>query len=306
MINSLYKLQIFATVVRAGSFSAAAEQMLMTQSGVSQHIHDLEASLGTKLFKRGRRGVIPTSSGEILHDYVQQIMALVSEAENAVMNVENLKSGQVRIGSTPGVSTYLLPNWLQRFRQRFPNFTVHLSTDVTPQIIQDVYQHKLDIGFVEGEIDTRQNPNLTVLPLQTIELYVIVGRGHEWCKRDEIHIEELGQQPFITRQRNSQTRIWLDDILNQHEIELNIVAEFDNPESIKNAVMSGMGITIMPNYSVSDQMQRKLLNMLPIAEIPLQRELKLVWDGSQRFSPITNTFLSTLTKDYPQLLKQLE
>ncbi len=107
MLN-LHKLEIFATVVRVGSFSAAAEQLLMTQPAVSQHIQDLEASLGTRLFERGRRGVTLTAAGEKLHDYTRTILQLVSEAENAVTDVEHLTSGEIVVGATPGVSVYLL------------------------------------------------------------------------------------------------------------------------------------------------------------------------------------------------------
>lgn len=83
MLN-LYKLEIFATVVQTGSFSAAAERLLMTQPAVSQHIQDLEASLGARLFQRGRRGVTLTPAGETLHSYTQEILRLLAEAENAV------------------------------------------------------------------------------------------------------------------------------------------------------------------------------------------------------------------------------
>ena len=96
MLN-LYKLEIFAIAAQTGSFSAAAERLLMTQPAVSQHIQDLEASLGAKLFARGRRGVTLTPAGETLHRYTQEILRLLAEAENAVTDVQNLASGQVRV-----------------------------------------------------------------------------------------------------------------------------------------------------------------------------------------------------------------
>ena len=111
----LHKLDIFATVARTGSFSAAAEQLLLSQPAVSQHVHDLEASLGTRLFARGRRGVTLTPAGVQLHDYTQAIFRLVAEAESAVTDVANLAAGQLAIGATPGVSVYLLPEPIQEF-----------------------------------------------------------------------------------------------------------------------------------------------------------------------------------------------
>jgi len=119
MIN-LNKLEIFTIVVRAGSFSAAAEQLLMSQPAVSQHVQDLEASLGTRLFERGRRGVTLTAAGATLHGYTRAIFDLVAAAENAVTDVEHLATGQITVGATPGISAYLLPEPIQEFHSRYP------------------------------------------------------------------------------------------------------------------------------------------------------------------------------------------
>ena len=97
MLN-LYKLEIFALVAKSGSFSRAAEQLLLTQPAVSQHVQDLEASVGAPLFVRGRRGATLTPAGEKLLDYTQRIFALVAEAENAVTDVTRLAGGMVRVG----------------------------------------------------------------------------------------------------------------------------------------------------------------------------------------------------------------
>jgi DNA-binding transcriptional LysR family regulator len=114
----LYKLQIFSVVVQEGSFSAAAERLYMTQSAVSQHIKELEASLGRQLFQRGWRGVRLTSHGEILNRYTGEIFALVTKAESALTDIEHLTSGRVSIGATPGIGIYLAPDWVQYFRAR--------------------------------------------------------------------------------------------------------------------------------------------------------------------------------------------
>lgn len=299
---SLHKLDVFATVVHAGSFSAAADQLYMTQSAVSQHIQDLEASLGTRLFKRGRRGVTLTPAGETLHDYTRNILRLVAEAESAVTDVAHLTSGQVTIGTTPGISVYLLPEWIQTFRQRFPNLSIALQTAVTAEIVAGVLSHRLDVGFVEGEINAYRDANLGQLALQTIEQYVIVGRGHTCWVRDSVPVESLDGQPFITRQPNSQTRIWMDEVLGQHGIRPRYIAELDNPESIKRAVMTGMGVTILPDYAVHHEVEAGLLRALPLEGIPLRRTLKLVWDQQHICTPITRAFLTHLSDRFPNLI----
>ncbi|MBL8120019.1 MAG: LysR family transcriptional regulator, partial [Anaerolineae bacterium] len=131
----LYKLHIFSVVAETGSFSAAAERLYMTQPAVSQHIKELEGGLGRTLFQRGWRGVKLTAHGEILQRYTGEIFALVAEAERALTDVEQLSSGRVRVGATPGVGVYLAPEWVQQFRSRYPQLTVALQTGVTASIV---------------------------------------------------------------------------------------------------------------------------------------------------------------------------
>lgn len=297
----LYKLQIFSIVVQEGSFSAAAERLYMTQSAVSQHIKELESSLGRQLFQRGWRGVRLTPHGEILHRYTAEIFALVARAESALTDVEHLNSGRVSIGVTPGIGVYLAPDWVQRFRARYPRLTVALQTGITSQIMNDVLGQRLDMGFIEGELDDHLPARLSTLVLEEIEQQVVVGFKHPFWERERLRIEDLSQQSLIVREANSQSRIWLEATLRQHGIEPVIGAEFDNLESIKRAVSLGMCLAIMPPYVVQTEVEQRLLHMLPVEEKPFTRSLKLIWDANSYFSPVTLAFLDELSQRYPAL-----
>jgi LysR family transcriptional regulator, low CO2-responsive transcriptional regulator len=300
MLN-LYKLEIFAIVVETGSFSAAGERLLMTQPAVSQHIQDLEASLGSRLFTRGRRGVRLTPAGETLHDYTRSILHMVAEAENAVTDVTQLASGQISVAATPGVSVYRLPDWIQAFRAQYPNLSVSVQTSITPQIVADLRDRQIDLGLIEGELDGNDWTRLGVLELEVDEQFVIVGPRHPWWDRDGVKCDDLNGQNFIMRQRNSQTRIWLDDRLAAARIQAQVAAEFDNVESIKRAVAKGVGITILPKYAVTSELEIGMLHALPIEGSPMQRTLKLVWNTDVFFSPVTRTFLRFLGQYLPAL-----
>lgn len=304
MLN-LYKLHIFATVAQEGSFSAAATTLYMSQSAISQHMRDLENSLGTTLFNRGRRGVKLTFAGEKLFDYTQRILQLVAEAENAITHVENLREGQIRIAATPVISVYLLPQWTRRFREQYPHLVVALTTDITSQVIQSVVSHRVELGFVEGEIEIPV-PHLGQIVLQTIPMAVVVNATHAWAERDTIPIHLLDKQPLVSREANSHTRLWMENLARYHQITFHIVAEFDNPESIKQAVASGMGLTILPVDSIQDEVSRGRLKAIQIEQVPLERTLKLLWDEARFFNPITRTFIKIMTDFFPQLKRLVE
>jgi DNA-binding transcriptional LysR family regulator len=298
---SLYKLEIFALVVQTGSFSAAAERLLMTQPAVSQHIQDLEAALGAKLFARGRRGVTLTEAGETLHRYTQEILRLVAEAESAVTDVRHLASGQARVAATPGVGVYLLPDWVQAFRQAHPNLTVTVQTSITPSIVAGLRRGEMDLGFVEGELDSFDQEGIAALELEVNEQFVIVGPKHPWWERKSVQLEELAGKGMVMRQRNSQTRVWLDGELQRAGVQVQVAAEFDNVESIKRAVAKSKDITILPEYAVRSELEIGLLQALPVIDHPLRRTLKLVWNQQAFFAPVTRTFLRFLTRYLPEL-----
>ena len=194
---SLYKLEIFNVVAVEGSFSRAAGRMSLTQPAISLHMRDLEHSLQVALFERGPRGVSLTPAGEILLDYTRCILRLVADAENAVMGFDQLESGQLTLGATPGASVYLLPAWIQRFHQRFPGLSISLRTDTTSGLVRALIDDRVDLAFVEGELQLE--PPINALVLQEIRLFVVVGANHGWADRATIQIADLDGQAFVSR-----------------------------------------------------------------------------------------------------------
>lgn len=304
MLN-LYKLEIFYIAAIRGSFSATAEQLYMTQSAVSQHIQELEASLGVKLFDRGRRGVTLTQRGQTLFDYTEKLLALANEAENQVTDVSNLTEGKANIGATPTIGTYLVPNWLQSFRQQNNNLSVSLTTAITDRIIRDVQSRKLDLAFVEGEIHTADYTDIEALTLGTIPWYVVVAPSHPWWTRDTIPIEMLNKCGFVMRQKGSHTRTWIDKLFAQYDIHPRITAEFDSPESIKQAIRTGDNVTILPTYTLQNELDSNQVKIIPVNNADLSRELKLVWHQKKLMSPIGNAFLQYMNNHYPSIQHRL-
>ena len=299
----LYKLELFLQVVAEGSFSAAAARLLMSQSGVSQHIQELERSLGVTLFVRSPRGVQLTVAGQTLLGYAERMTALAAEAEAAVTDVSKLSTGQVAVGATPGVSIYILAEWVQSFQQRHTNLTVYMQTEITPNIVELLLAGQLDLGMVEGELTALQASKLGVHPLEPIPHFVVVGRQHPFWMRERVALEELDEQVMVVRQRGSQTRIWLEATLAAHGIMPQIGAEFDNVESMKRVVMGGKALTILPAYVVQDDAALGLLRAIPLQDEALQRILKLIWDKRRHFSPVARALLRHLSSRFPALLE---
>lgn len=291
---TLHKLEIFMRVVECGSFSRAADDLFMTQAAISQHIRDLENGLGTDLFERGRRGVTPTVAGKHLAHYAQQILRLVAEAEATVTDVEGLSYGQLRIGTTPGSGAYLLPDWTQSWQRSYPQLTVALHTVITREALLGVRTGRFDLAIVEGEIDDATP--FDVMILQPIDLVVVVGPDHRWWGQNQIELNALQDEPLITRQPTSQTRTWIENLMTEHAIQPRVVAEFDSPESIKRAVISGLGVAIQPDYVIQRERDAGTLWSLRVVDASLQRVLKLVTQADRLLPPIAQAFVNHLSE----------
>jgi DNA-binding transcriptional LysR family regulator len=134
-----------------------------------------------------------------------------------------------------------------------------------------------------------------------VEHFAVVGPKHSFWTQESITLDDLAGHTLITRQRESQTRIWLDEILAQNGIRVRIGAEFDNIESIKRAVMAGTAMAILPAYAVEDETSLGLLRAIPVAGQPLERVIKLIWDKRRPFPPVARSFLRHLSARFPAL-----
>jgi DNA-binding transcriptional LysR family regulator len=161
----------------------------------------------------------------------------------------------------------------------------------------------MDVGFVEGELDEAEPDGVGVLELETNEQFVVVGPKHPWWDRTSVRLEDLAGQSMVMRQRNSQTRIWLDNELLVAGVSVIVAAEFDNVESIKRAVAKGKDIAILPDYAVRSELEMQMLRAVSIEGKPLLRTLKLVWSRSAFFTPVTRRFLRFLVRYLPALEK---
>jgi len=299
MLN-LYQLHIFETVAQEGSFSRAAEQLYLTQPAVSQHIQTLEANLGVQLFRRGRRGIKLTSSGEILIDYTRCLLRLAEETRQAVTQVDQLdQPQQVNIGASPGVGIYLLPNWIRSFYHRHPNLTVTLKTAPTPAIIEAILTNEIKFGIVEGEL---HNQPLDWVPLWEEEIVIVVAANHPWQNQKTVDTAALNRQNFVVREKGSLTRAWEEKTLADNGISPQIIAEFDSPAAIKQAVASGLGVALLPRFVVQADAN---LHTLRLSTGLLVRTLKLIWGKDSLANQAVQAFISHLSNEFPHLPLQI-
>jgi DNA-binding transcriptional LysR family regulator len=298
---TLHKLKLFIVVYERRSLNQAAQELYMAQSAVSQNIQRLEAALGVPLFERSPRGVQPTPAGEALYPYAWRILALLAEAERAIMLMSEKQA--LNVVATPGVSVYRLPDWLQRFQRGQVNVSVSLQTALTAEVVREVLAGRYDLGFLEGELEELDQPTLGRMRVEDIEYFVTVRADHPLASQTTLSINELSQLPLINRQPTSRARRWLETRLQAYGVVVRSMAELDSPGAIKYALLSEgqLGFALLPRYAVEREAERGELALLRLDETDLKRPLLLVWDKRQPFTPIQRAFIALLAQDAPHL-----
>jgi DNA-binding transcriptional LysR family regulator len=188
----------------------------------------------------------------------------------------------VRIGASPGVGGFLLPGWIHSFHERYPLLSVTLKTATTPAIVQAIEEKQIEIGIVEGEME---DESVAATPLWDEEISIAVGQGHPWWNQENVSVQALSDQGFIVREESSLTRAWEEHALGQYGVTPKIVAAFDTPVAIKQAVISGLGIALLPSFAIQKELAVGILHGVRLAEGPLVRTLRLLWDQDSRSKP---------------------
>ncbi len=293
-----HKLKVFCTVAETKSFSKASEIIHLTQPAVSLQIQALEEIYETKLFDRSSNTVTLTHQGEILYKYAKDILALYAAADKDIGELTGLVKGSISVGASSTIGNHLLPSVLADFRGTHPKIKIHLFVGNTKRIIELLNTGNIDIGFVEGDV-TRQK--LVVEKLIQDELVVIVPASHPWAKKKEVSIYDLTKEPFILREEGSGTRQIIEKYLNKHGIstqDMKVSMMLGSTEAIKEAVESGIGISMLSRWAARKESKYGSLKLISIKEERLYRDFSLLFHKNSIASHAVDEFLTYL-KSYP-------
>lgn len=294
----LWRLHIFCKVVELRSFSKAANTVYLSQPTVSSHIKDLEDHFECKLIDRLGREVAPTKAGQLLYGYAVKMIALKEDIEKALAEFQGKIKGHLTIGGSTIPGGYILPPLLGRFKQACPEVTVTLIERDTAEIIRDTIDGRVELGIVGAEAREAQ---LAQQKIMDDEMFVIVPAGHRWAARGAVAVEDLVAEPFIMREPGSGTRKSIEQVLDKsgHWLgQLNVVAEMGSPEAIRQAIKAGMGISILSEYAVADDLTAGSLRKVGIKGFPFQRAFYLIMHKHRTRSPLCRAFVKFLKQEH--------
>lgn len=283
-------LEVFCKIVELRSFSRAAEAVYLTQPTVSGHIKGLEEFVGLKLLDRLGREVVLTKAGELLYGYAKQVLALRNQALQALEEYKGSLKGHLIIGGSNIPGEYVLPALLARFKVQYPDISITLRIGDSREIARGVLEGIYELGAVGAKFDDGQ---LVYTKLLEDELVVALPRDHGWAQRPTVSLAELVGHPIILREVGSGSRKVLEEALRSAGLDttaLTVVAEMGSTEAIRQAVKSGAGISVISFRAIQDDLERGILNTIPLEGLRLTRDFYLVYHKNRSRSPLCETF----------------
>ena len=263
--------RVFVATAKAGSISAAARQLYISQPAVSQAIRQLENKLGGALFHRTPHGIVLTNEGEVMLRYVEQAMQLIETAQQKFEEMERLETGELRIGASDTLCRCFLLPYLELFHMQYPKISLHITNRTTPETMQLLKSGGCDIAFVNLPIIDER---LSVAPIYTIhDCFVASGGNFASLNKESVPLEELAQQPLLMLETASNSRRYLDAYALRHGVVLEPQIELGSNDLLLEFARIGLGVASAIREFAQTHLQSGDLFEVPVKPAPAPRSI---------------------------------
>jgi DNA-binding transcriptional LysR family regulator len=288
---NLDTLELFCAVVRTQSFSRGAHAMGVSQSAASQAVAQLEHRLAVVLVDRSKRPFVLTAEGRKYYEGVHVLLEAYTKLVDGVTAKRTEVGGLVRVAAIYSIGIHAMSRHVQRFMADHPCAKVRMEYLRPNMVVESVLSDDVDLGIVSFPAQGRA---LNVIPLRVEPMVVVLPPGHRLTGRRSIHIEDLAGEDLVTFDRDLAIRRAIDRILRRRRVDVKVVMEFDNIENIKLALVSGAGISILPEPTVQREVELRTLVTRPLDMAGLERPIGIIHRRRKQLTPVALKFIDEL------------
>lgn len=285
----LHQLRYMVAVAETGNFTRASERCHITQPSLSQQVLNLEKEVGHKLFHRLGRKAVLTEAGATFLDRARLILFDVEDAIKELKDSPSLDR-RITVGAVPSIAPYLLVPLIERCRKAHPNLVVHLREDFRSDLTRAVLEGELDLAVVTLPIKDHQ---LSIEPLLTEPLLLVVGKGHPLTGRSEVTAQDLAEETFVTMGDSSTLAAQIRSFCGDNNFAPKIGYRCAQVATLKLLVAMGVGISILPQVAQLPD-DRDTLTYLRLTGSAPTREIAVIRHLQRYQSRGAETFLALL------------
>ena len=296
---SLRQLRVFEAAATLNSFSKTAELLHLTQPGVSMHIKELESHAGLPLFERIGKKLFITEAGRELLARSRELLRSLKDAEDVLDGLKGLRRGRINL-AVVSTAKYFVPRLLARFGKDYPQLEIRLTVSNRNSVITQLIANEVDLAIMgrsPQSLDTlaepfAQNPHV-----------IIAAPDHPLAKRRRIPVETLAQETFIVREPGSGTRLAMQKFFDDRQIPCKVGMEMASNETIKQAVMAGMGVSFLSRHTLDLELHTRRLAILNVLGTPVIRQWHVAHLAKKRLSPTAAAFREFVLAHGRELLR---
>lgn len=281
------QLRVFTEVAKRLSFVRAAEALHLTPPAVTMQVKELESAVGLPLFHRDGRRVALTTAGEYFVVYARRLLTTLKEADDAMARLRGVEAGVLTVGLV-STAKYFVPRLLARFREEHPGIEVKLAVAANrEQLVALLAGADCDLavmGRPPRELAMRAEP------FAAHPLVIVAPPGHALTRLDHVPVAALANQHFIVREADSGTRAAMDSFFREHHLEPQVAMEMPSNETIKQAVVAGMGLAFLSLHTLGLELKSGVLVRLDVEHTPVMRTWNLVHPQGRLLSPAAEAF----------------
>jgi len=252
----------FKTALTAGTIRAAADQLGLEPSTVSRNIASLEKQLATALIERGRKGVMPTEAGLLLLEYANRQSGEMEALRSQLDALQNMERGAVSVALGEGFVGDFSQSVLARFSRDYPKITFSLNVGSTDQMTDAVIEDRAHIGLA---FDAAPNPRLNVIAQADRHLFVICKRGGQFDATEKVKVSEFAELPCALLNKGYGVGAVIADMEASHGFRARAGMETGSIAALKAFVRSDLGITLLPEFVVADDIKAGNLSARDVA-----------------------------------------
>lgn len=297
---TLRQLKVFEAVARHLSFSRAAEELHLTQPAVSMQVRSLEEDAGLPLTEQIGKKIFLTNAGAELARHARVIAQQLRTADEALAAIRGVRGGQLRIGVV-STAKYFAPRLLAAFRAQHPGIELHLGVHNREKIVQQLADNEIDLAIMgrpPAELNTVADA------FASNSLVFIAAPDHPLAARRRIAPASLAQESFLIREPGSGTRSAMERFFSEQDMALGHTFEATSSETIKQAVMAGMGIAFISSRTIELELAAGKLVILHVIGTPVMRQWHLVRRAEMRPLPLADAFSKFLGDEGVQLMDE--
>ncbi len=282
------QLRAFCVLARTGSFTQAARELHVTQSGVSHAMKALERDVACRLFAKVGKKFALTQAGEQLLQHAERILQEMTSAREALGQLGKWGRGRLRLGASTTACQHILPAVLREFKESFPEHNITIEPGDTPALVTLLLQQRVDLGL---GLEMERDPQLDFHPLFTDELQFIVGAQHPWAGAGRVDRAEIPRQNYILYNKTSITFQLIELYFRREEMTLNTVIELGSMETIKELVKLGLGVSIVSPWIARKEIEEGSMMSLPLGRRRLRRCWGILHCRGKRLNLAEETFV---------------